>query len=160
MATATVQRTREPGGPRRVPDCDVLKQLVERGLTQQQMADWTLENLGNDVTRSAIGQALDRCGLRTVRPRARYVQELPWRVADRHGQHRFAKRLRLLGRENAGESLTREERGMLKKFKAEMDRKDASAWYDAEAPEGFYAVPRREGEKYIRYPENWDGPRI
>lgn len=160
MATTTMQRTREPGGPRRVPDCKTLRRLVAAGMTQQQIADWTLENMGNDVSRSAIGQAMIRCGLRSANPRDRYVEELPWRVLDRHGQHRLAKRLRLLGRENAGRPLAKDEQGMLRKFKEGLDRANASVHYDPDYPEGFIATPRREGETYVRYPDDWDGPRI
>jgi hypothetical protein len=145
---------------RRTPDCDQLKRLIAKGLTQQQMADWTLENLGNFVTRSAIGQAIHRCGLEPLNGRGRYFAELPWTVRSEHLQHEYPKRLRYLGRENAGKPLKPDEAAMLRKFKAKLDALGASVWYDEGHPKGFNLTPRRDGETYVRYPDDWDGPRI
>jgi hypothetical protein len=138
---------------RKVPDCDQLKRLVSRGLTQQEIADWTRENLGERVTRSAIGQALRRCGIESAHPRPRYEREVPWDLPMELQAHPVVRQLRLLGRENRGEPITDEERRRLGRLKAWLDEKGASVHYDADHSEKILFVPRRDGETYVRAPD-------
>lgn len=150
----TKDRKKAPGGARKVPDCATLKRLIQKGLTQEQIAEWTLEHTGNEVTRSAVGQAMIRCGLKSAKPRARYVQEIPWTLPDSLQTHPWVRILRLWARENAGKPITDEEKRRLDTWKAEMDRLDASIHYDPEyTPPQLFRVPRRPGETYVRQPD-------
>lgn len=165
VVAATVSSHRRTD--RLTPDCDQIKRLVARGMTDQEIADWTLENMGNRVTRSAVLKARQRCGVESANPRGRHEAEVPWLVRDEDQHHPWVRNLRLLGRANKGLPLKKDERGMLRKFLAELDAADegrgGSIWYDPDYLSIRFVVTPRDpsrGETYVRYPPDWDGPRI
>lgn len=126
----------------KAPDKNTLVRYRDEGLTQQQMADrWTTES-GWNITRSAIAMALKREGVPPVRPRPRYEDELPWKVAQRHIQKSDAQYLRFWARRRHGKSLQPEEESKLNHWLGQLLDQDAVIVYDRETPEGFHWIPR------------------
>lgn len=132
----------------RVPERAALEQLLGAGLTQKQIAE------RYQVSRSAIAMAISRLGLRSARPRERYMDTLPWTLSPRHRYDRDAKNLRLEGRRRRGLSLSDEEIQRLTAWRAELDRLNAVIVYDARTESGFYWLPRNESDDdIIRRPQ-------
>ena len=80
----------------KVPSKDVLRRWRDEGLTQQEMVHRVLAESGEEVSRSAIANAMTRYGL--AEDGARYPQEVPWSVNAMHATANPLRMLRLLGR--------------------------------------------------------------
>lgn len=123
-----------------VPDCNTFARWIAKGLTQAQMVD-AIEELTNErVTRSAVAQAIVRCGLST--DKARYSQQIPWHVEEAHKAEYPARMLRLLGRRQTGADLTEREVQRLDSWLAKLKEQRAVVAYDPTHPRGFGYVPR------------------
>lgn len=127
-----------------VPDCNTLRRWRDAGYTQEQMVDLTEEMLNVRVTRSAIAQAMVRCGLST--DKARYSDELPWRVRPEHAKEYPARMLRLLGRRRNGGEMSERDSQRLDSWLAKLKAERAVVAYDPEHPDGFAYVPRQPGD--------------
>jgi hypothetical protein len=125
---------------RKVPDKATLERWSREGLTHQQMADRTLEETGQRVTRAAISMAMQRYGLATQK--ARYNEEVPWRVRVEHLRAYPVRMLRMLGRRRAGEELDPEANERLDRWLATLVENDAVVAYDPDSDVGFHYVAR------------------
>jgi len=131
---------------RLVPPVSELRRYVEQGLTHQQIADKIAEQTGVTLSRSTISAALSRAGL-TVQ-RERYRDELPWRARAEHLTQYPARMLRLLGRRNAGASLTFDESDRLDSWLEALNDRDIVVAY----------VPDGDGFIYVDADEIHDKP--
>lgn len=131
--------------PRLTPDKTTLRRWIEEGLTHAQMAERVYRETGEHVSRSSISAAISRLGL--SEPTPRYERELPWRVKVQHLKAYPARMLRLLGRRNAGKTLTEEEQHRLSSWLELLDRERAVVAYDPDSEEGFFYVARKRGER-------------
>lgn len=91
--------------PQRVPGKAKLQSYLEQGLTQAQIVDaWDKES-NYRVSRSAIGMAIERYGLKSAHPVPRYPELLPWVIERRHRDAAEARLLRFEGARRAGRPL-------------------------------------------------------
>jgi hypothetical protein len=134
----------------KVPGEAKLREYLERGLTQAQIVDAWREDAAEDVSRSAIGMAIKRYGLKSARPRPRYEDMLPWRVREEHLMHYDARMLRLEARRRRGQELKPDELSRLQYWRDELaqPRPNEGApngcviYYDENSAEGFLWIPR------------------
>jgi hypothetical protein len=129
--------------PRLLPDNSELIAMVNRGMTQQEIADHVFKATGNRVTRAAVSAALARAGVPRARPR--YDELLPWRVRVEHDSHYAPRMLRAEARRRAGVELPAKELRRLEAWKETLLESKAVVHYDPEAPGGFFYVPVRKG---------------
>jgi len=87
------------------PPCDELKKMLNKGMTQLQIAQTWGQKTGYEPTRSAIGNAIKRCGLESAHPRPRYADLIPDGVRNEHQTAYDARCLRWLARRRKGEKL-------------------------------------------------------
>lgn len=134
--------------PTLVPDRLEMQKRLDSGKTQREIA----EEFG--VSRSAIGMAMARYNLKGKRTRGRYMDTMPWTVAEEHRHHWDARMLRLEGRRREGGALSDEELRWLQSWKDDLHERNCVIMYDARTREGFHSVPRREGDDdLLRRPE-------
>lgn len=122
----------------KVPDKNTLSRWLEQGLTQQQMADRTLEETGEVVTRAAIANAMVRYGLSA--DGSRYEEEVPWQINPIHATATPLRNLRLLGRRRAGKSMNERERVLLDTWMHELTVKQWIVGYDYDDMIGFHYI--------------------
>lgn len=141
------------GGVQRGPGKTELRRYVEKGLTQQQIADAWEKESGHRLSRSAIGMALARFDLQSARPRPRYEDTLPWVVVSEHRMAYDARMLRLEGRRRRGGKLSEKEKHLLTIWREALDQENAVVTYDAATAEGFFWTPRLpEDDDILRRP--------
>lgn len=85
-----------------VPSPDQMRCYLERGLTQQQIADQYEVDTGIRCTRSVIAMAIGRYGLQSAKRRPPYGRFLPWRLSVERVDHIDARMLRFAGRNHTG----------------------------------------------------------
>lgn len=135
------------------PNKTELRRYLERGLTQQQIADEWEKDSGYRVSRSTIGMAIARYGLESSRPRLRYEDLLPWHVAQQHLMAYDARMLRYEGRRRAGLEVDSDTITRLEGWIRDLRSRDAVVHYDPDTAEGFYWVKRsEEDDDLIRRP--------
>lgn len=135
------QRT-APAVESRAPDRAALLRYAAEGLTQQQMAErWTKESPYR-TTRSAVAMALKREEIPPVRPRPRYEEEIPWRVAERHQRRTDAQMLRLWARRKHGKQVVGDEALRLNRWLGRLEEQDAVIVYVSDTEEGFFWIAR------------------
>lgn len=127
--------------PTLVPPKNVLKKWHEAGLTAQEMADLTLLQFGNKVSRSGIAQALSRHGL--TKDRRRYVETVPWKVNKLHATARPLRMLRLLGRRRQGIEMSEEDRVSLDNWLEMIRLQKVIVAYDPDDVRGFHYVDEK-----------------
>lgn len=134
---------------KRVPDRLELKRLLDKGLTQKEIA----ERFG--VSRSAIAMAKMTYGLEAGKTRERFADMLPWTLQPEHRMHWDARMLRLEARRQRGQDLTDDELRWLQGWRSDLDEKNAVVMYNGRTREGFHWVPRRDEDEgsVIRRPE-------
>lgn len=131
------------GAPRILPSDSKLADLVERGWSHQQIAEWVSETTGHKVGRSSVSAALARAGL--THP-VRYTDELPWTyIAAEHNHHYCAWMLRIGARINHGRKVRDVDRKRYESWAARLRERHAVVHYDPDSEEGFYYVPARQG---------------
>lgn len=140
----------------RVPDATQMRRYLELGLSQSQIVEQWEKDSNVRVSRSAIGMAISRYGLKSSRPRERYMDTLPWKLNQEHYYHPDARLLRLEGRRRRGKSLTDKEQTWLNGWLKEIQDKEAVIIYRPETEQGFWWVPRtdEDDDPVIRRPEN------
>jgi hypothetical protein len=122
----------------KVPSKDVLRRWRDEGLTQQEMVHRVLAESGEEVSRSAIANAMTRYGL--AEDGARYPQEVPWSVNAMHATANPLRMLRLLGRRQSGIELNNREGDMLDRWLSQLDEKDLIVAYDHNDIRGFHYI--------------------
>lgn len=138
---------------RLVPDKAQMEAYLKRKLTQQQIVEEYEKDTGVRVSRSAVGLAIERYGLKSATTRARWDRLIPWQVKPEHRQAKEVRLLRLEARRGAGLPLTDRELLRLENWKRELAEANAVIHYHPGTDQGFFWVPRREGEYLIREPE-------
>lgn len=134
-------------------DKATVQKYVDAGLTQTEMVERWFEDFGEKKSRTAFAMATSRYGIDPVRPRPRYDELLPWRVARQHLMAHEPRMLRLLARRRRGLTVSADESGMLAKWLRELQLVDAVVAYDGETAQGWFLVPRMESdEDFIRQP--------
>lgn len=93
--------------------------MVGDGWTQADIVRYVEDTTGQTVSRGAVSAALSRAGLTVAK--ARYKEELPWRVSEEHQSHYAARMLRLLGRQRAGDELRPEEQKRLTSWRHQLE---------------------------------------
>lgn len=137
-----------------VPDATQMRRYLERGLSQQQIADEWEKDSNNRVTRAAIGMAINRYGLKSSTERDRYDDLLPWSIKPEHRQHRDAKHLRYESRRRRGKSLSEGELRRLENWKLALRDAGAVVYYEPNTDQGWHWVPREpQDDDLIRRPE-------
>ena len=129
----------------KVPDKNTLARWQDEGLTHQQMADRVQLETGERVSRAAISMALKRYGL-TDETQPRYPVEVPWTVFERHQRAYPVRMLRLLGRRRAGREMSEEQEARLNAWLRWIKETDSVVGYDPDTDQGFWYVPREEGD--------------
>lgn len=129
--------------PQLLPPISELRQLVEAGLTHQQIVDHIQRTMGIRVARSSVSAALSRAGL--TRDVMRYKEELPWRVKGEHLTQYPARMLRLLGRRRAEIELTDDEDARLDAWISSLDERGLIVAYCPDG-DGFIYVDADEVE--------------
>jgi len=138
-----------------VPNKTELRAYLSQGLTQQQIVDAWKRDSGVTVSRSAIAMAIERYGLKSAHPRARYEELLPWRVAIEHRERTDARMLRLEGRRRAGQKLGEKEERWLDGWLEQLREQNAVIHYDRDTEQGFWWIPREpeHGDEIINRPK-------
>lgn len=127
-----------------VPNKTALRAYLSQGLTQQQIVEAWKRDSGVTVSRSSIAMAIERYGLKSSHPRARYDDLLPWRVSLEHANAMEARLLRLESRRRAGQRITHAEERWLDGWLAELKEADAVIHYDPDTEQGFFWIPRAD----------------
>jgi hypothetical protein len=132
-----------------VPDKRKMEAYLKLGLSQQGIADQYEEDTGIKVSRSAIAMAIERYGLQSAQPRARYMDMVPWRLAPEHRMHTDARMLRLEGRRRRGAPLKEGELRRLDQWLTLLRERDCVIHYDGRTARGFWWCPRTEEDSDI-----------
>lgn len=128
-----------------VPDKERMREYLDRGLTHIQIRDAWEKDSGLRAGRTAISHAISRYGLGGRRPR--YSELIPWSpIAVEHNHNYILRMLRREARRMNGEDLDRDELSELESWKKELAEKNCVVAYRYDSPDGFYAVPREEGD--------------
>ena len=138
-----------------VPDETQMRRYVERGLTQQQIADQYEKDTGIRCSRAAIGMALARYDMTTSRPRPRHTDLLPWEVRQEHRMMNDARMLRFEARRRAGMELREKDRKALEGWLLRLKEQNAVVHYEPDTDKGWWWVPRepQDGRSIIRRPK-------
>ena len=124
--------------PRQLPDPDEIRRMLERGKTQQQIAD------EYGTTKQAVSYHVRGRNLRPAPPR--YDAYVPWQLRPEHRNSHTIHMLRAYARRTNGLELNPVEAKRLEGFIRRLEKLDAVVDYapdDYEA--GFALVPRRHG---------------
>lgn len=138
-----------------VPDPTQMRRYLEQGLTQAQIVEQWEEDSGARVSRSAIGMAIGRYGLKSARPRERYMDTIPWKLNPEHQASPEARLLRFEARRRRGLELAERERVWLNGWLAELADDGKVVMYDPRTVEGFWYVARtdEDDDPVIRRPK-------
>jgi hypothetical protein len=131
------------------PTKDQLERYLDRGLTQQQIADAWYEDSGERVSRTTIAMAIKRYELKSSRTRPRYEDVLPWRVRVQHRQAYDAQMLRLEGRRRHGHPMNPRQKAELTNWLRRLKEADAVVAYSPDTEEGFFWVVRTPADDDI-----------
>lgn len=132
-----------------VPDKTQMRRYLDKGLSQAGIVEQYEEDTGIRVSRSAIAMAIGRYGLKSSRPRPRYMDTLPWKVEPEHRDHNDARMLRLEGRRRSGGSLTGKELRILEAWLDLLKERGAVIEYEPRTKKGFFWVPRTDADDDI-----------
>lgn len=129
-----------------VPDKAQLRKYLAAGLTQKQIVEQYEKDTGIKVSRSAIGMAISRYGLKSSRPRDRYMDMIPWQLSPAHQDHPDARLLRFEARRRRGLDLNDRELTWLSGWLKKLDDEQAVIVYRPETTEGFWWVERTDDD--------------
>ncbi|MEU0674456.1 hypothetical protein ABZ330_16450 [Streptomyces sp. NPDC006172] len=122
----------------------------EEGRTYQWMIEEYKRKYNIDTVASMWGNFRRRRGLdpRIVRD----TELIPWDIAPEHRWKYPIAMLRLEARVKAGTKLTEDERGRLASWREMLAEENAVVHYDPETEDGFFYVPRQEGDHELIHP--------
>lgn len=121
-----------------LPPTSELRQMVDRGMTHQQIAEEVSRRTGYPVSRSSVSAALFRAGEATNAKK--YPEEIPWTVREEHQTHYAARMLRLLGRRRKGITNSAESDQRLDSWLRQLERSGAVVVYAPDTEDGFFYV--------------------
>lgn len=121
-----------------LPPVSRLRQLVDQGMTHQQIADLITHETGYPVGRSTVSAALHRAG--EAQTAKKYPDEIPWRVKEEHQAHYAPRMLRLLGRRRKGITNSSEMDARLDAWLKQLEENGAVVVYVPDTEDGFFYV--------------------
>lgn len=121
-----------------LPPTSDLRQMVDRGMTHQQIADEVSRTTGYPVSRSTVSAALFRAGEASTAKK--YRDELPWTIREPHQTHYAARMLRLLGRRRKGIANSAEADQRLDSWLRMLQKAGALVTYVPDTEDGFKYV--------------------
>jgi len=130
--------------PRVLPPIDQLQRWVEEGYTHEQITDLILIHTGQKVSRSTVSVALMRAN--KTKPKARFDEELPWKVKSQHLARYPARMLRVLARVRRGIDVPELEHHKLELWLAKISEHNIVVAYDPESRPGFFYCPKKRGD--------------
>ena len=122
---------------------ELIKWLRDERLTNAEAAARYLHRDGIELSSAAISMFRIRNNVHPIRNT--HSELLPWTVAIDHRGLYPAQMLRLEGRYRNGDDITDIKRKALERWKVKLAGEDAVVHYDADTPQGWHYVPRREG---------------
>lgn len=130
-----------------------LRSLVDRGMSQAEIAAHLSEKYHQPVKRGSVSSAMHRHDIRSPR-REPHTDLIPWRVAVEHSTDYAAQMLRTEGRVRRGTEASKYQLGRLASWKRNKLR-GGELVVDYNPVDGFTYVPRREGvdTDLIRIPD-------
>ena len=132
------------------PDRTSLRLYLDRGMTQKQIVDEWEKDSGYRVSRSAIGMAIARYGLKSTTTRGRFSDVIPWTVRTVHKNRYDLRMLRLEHKRRHGGKLTEEQKKRLNSWRRALDTPQEGApmgavvFYNPNTAEGFFWIPRED----------------
>lgn len=127
--------------PRMLPPVEQLQRWVDEGYTHEQIAELILIQTGEKVSRSTVSVALYRAN--KTKPKARFENELPWKIKTQHAARYPARMLRVLARRNRGMDVPPEEDHKLDLWLDKISQQGIVVAYDPDSEPGFFYVPAR-----------------
>lgn len=121
---------------------ELIKWLRDERLTNAEAAARYLHRDGIELSSAAISMFRTRNNLDPIRNT--HSALLPWTVSMEHRGLYPAQMLRLEGRLRNGDDITDTKRDALERWKVKLAAEDAVVHYDADTPQGWHYVPRRE----------------
>lgn len=130
------------------PDNELLKKLVAKGLEYEDIAEELRLRTGYATTAKNIGVYISRNRERLHIPRRvdRYDDLIPWQIHPRHVRHYDLRMLRLQARLDRGQPIEQEWAVRLERWKQRLAEQDGVVAYYWHTADGFYWVPRRNGD--------------
>ncbi|WP_438470804.1 hypothetical protein [Streptomyces asiaticus] len=119
----------------------------EEGKTYQWMVDEYWRKYGIKTVPSMWGNFRRRKGLE--RRIVRDDDLIPWEVREEHRWKYAVMMLRVVARQRAGHELTETDKVRLESWLAMLEEEDAVVHYDPDTEDGFFYVPRQEGDDDI-----------
>lgn len=126
---------------------EAIRWMEEEGLTYAEMTERHLAKYHIYVSQTAWSNFRRRQGL--GRRIARNSEVIPWAVEPRHQMRYIVQMLRFEARAREGRFLTELEQHKLSLFKQRLEEMNAVIHYEPETEDGFYYVPREEGDEDI-----------
>ncbi|MFG2147368.1 hypothetical protein ACGFRG_24755 [Streptomyces sp. NPDC048696] len=127
---------------------------VLRWFEENRTYDWMIETYekkyGIETTRGMWATFRRRRGL--DRRNVRDDELIPWKVNEEHRYAYPVLMLRAEARRKAGKELTPEDTKRLASWKADLKAEDVVVHYDPEHPDGWFYVPRTEGDAELIHP--------
>ncbi|THA32308.1 hypothetical protein E6R18_13920 [Streptomyces sp. A1277] len=140
-------------GARKIQDKDEVIRWFEEGWTYQEMTEEYKRRYGIDTGPSMWGNFRYREGL--DRRITRDDELIPWAVKKEHRQPYPIVMLRVEARRRAGLPLDENRTKRLASWKKMLEDNNAVVHYDPDTEEGWFYVPRDEGDDdIIRRPAN------
>lgn len=130
-----------------LPPVSRLRQLVDQGMTHQQIADLITRETGQPVGRSTVSAALHRAGESQLAKK--YPEEIPWIVREEHQTHYAPRMLRLLGRRRKGIQNSAEMDARLDSWLRQLSDAGAVVVYDPDTEDGFFYIQGKPDENGI-----------
>ena len=131
--------------PRVLPPTEQLQRWVDEGYTHEQITDLILIHTGEKVSRSTVSVALMRAN--KTKPKARFQEELPWKVKTQHLARYPARMLRVLARVRRDLDVPDGERHKLNTWLAKVSQHNIVVAYDPDSEPGFFYVPAKRGDR-------------
>ena len=135
-----------PGGE------STVRHWYDEGFTYAEMVKKALDEHHVQISPTAISNLARRRGW--PRRSARDDELIPWAIKAEHQDRRQVVMLRLIARQRAGLPIREREESELKFFLTQIKSADAVVHYDPATEDGFFYVPRQEGDaEFIRPPK-------
>lgn len=134
-------------GARKIVDEQELIRWFEEGKTYQWMADEYRRKYNIDTQLSMFGNFRRRHGL--TRRITRDDELIPWHVKTEHRWAYPVAMLRVEARQRDQKPVSEDELHRLVSWRAMLDKENAVVYYDPDTEDGFFYVPREEGDTDI-----------
>ncbi|MCC2278877.1 hypothetical protein LKL35_26115 [Streptomyces sp. ET3-23] len=137
-------------GAKKIVDEDEVLQWFREGKTYDFMIDYYKKHY-NETTTKAMWSTFRR-RKKLPRRNVRNADLIPWKVEEQHRYDYPVMMLRAEGRRLAGEKLTPADEKRLASWKADLKAQDLVVHYDPETKDGWFLIPRSEGDHELIHP--------